>query len=421
MNPGNILLAWTTRTTPGDLYIEYTHTITAVGEYSIHMRASNVSEELWTQERTVTIVPPPTATITTPLSGPRILEPGGTMITIIGWATDAAKLEAVVNGQTVGISSDPLSIWSGFTATQAGEYRIRLRATPFTGCPVYSNEVVVTVYSAGTQPIVALTTPTFNHSVNAQTSFFRIEGYAINANILELRINGHLVSSVTGQVNTALLMSYEFYVPRGIHTILLTARNLTTNAAVHSELRTVTAGEINAAVHARTTGNVPGLWYPTNAGAVNIFFVPIRCPLIEVSDRQMWIDSMQIAKSAWTASNSRGVSINTVGLFNSENRVTVKIETWEAPGSIESYFSGHTRHWFTIEMNSGIINLENDDVTNLENYITSVFAHEIGHALGLGDLNDEMGFDESIMNVERDRNVLKAPTKFDIDNMELLY
>ena len=55
-------------------------------------------------------------------------------------------------------------------------------------------------------------------------------------------------------------------------------------------------------------------------------------------------------------------------------------------------------------------------------YVRSVFAHELGHTVGLADNPAGAGdANGSLMNHGRDRNVVLGPTSFDITSVNMLY
>ena len=69
---------------------------------------------------------------------------------------------------------------------------------------------------------------------------------------------------------------------------------------------------------------------------------------------------------------------------------------------------------FEITMNSRTIN-------NRTNFMTSVFAHELGHAAGLADNPAGTAANDSLMNHARNRDIVLGPTAFDIQSVRILY
>jgi predicted Zn-dependent protease len=84
----------------------------------------------------------------------------------------------------------------------------------------------------------------------------------------------------------------------------------------------------------------------------------------------------------------------------------------------ETYYGRYTTHWnlgryFDIKLNSRTIA---GAATNISNFITSVFVHELGHALSLAH-NSET----SIMNDGRNRNSMTTPQAHDISDVNSTY
>ena len=57
---------------------------------------------------------------------------------------------------------------------------------------------------------------------------------------------------------------------------------------------------------------------------------------------------------------------------------------------------------------------------SLNNIIQGVFAHELGHSLGLKD-NPSTTLNLSLMNQDRNRNIVTEPTSFDAISVNMLY
>jgi hypothetical protein len=77
--------------------------------------------------------------------------------------------------------------------------------------------------------------------------------------------------------------------------------------------------------------------------------------------------------------------------------------------------SGQTRY-FTIQLNSRTIA---HDATNVGNFITSAFTHELGHALSLAD--DPATAAATIMSHARNRNTMTKPQTYDINDVNNFY
>ena len=105
----------------------------------------------------------------------------------------------------------------------------------------------------------------------------------------------------------------------------------------------------------------------------------------------------------------------------SNNRVFVEPHRWTALGRIYyRSWSGHELRRFDIYMNSRTI--PESPTFNSPNFISSVFAHELGHAVGLRDnpVGGSPG-NGSIMSSSRNRNIIAGPTAFDIISINILY
>ncbi|MCL2576491.1 MAG: hypothetical protein FWE27_00365 [Defluviitaleaceae bacterium] len=152
-----------------------------------------------------------------------------------------------------------------------------------------------------------------------------------------------------------------------------------------------------------------GYWWPSaNANTTN---VPLR---FSPQPPSGWQTPMNNAMSNW---NTRDTPINFATNSNSTNIVSVGslAATWY--GEISIFYSGSNINEFSVNLNSRTIT---NDATNLGNFITSVFAHELGHAIGLVD-NPVASADGSIMNHSRNRNTLTIPTAYDVTSVNILY
>jgi len=137
-----------------------------------------------------------------------------------------------------------------------------------------------------------------------------------------------------------------------------------------------------------------------------------------------WRNAMNQGASNWATS---AAPVSPSSNSTSNNRVTVENPAWTSFGRI--YYrstSGTSLNRFDIVMNRGSITTHaTANRFNLNNIITSVFAHELGHAFGLRDgyAGSPLGGGNngSIMNHGRVRNTVTRPTSFDITSVRILY
>jgi len=126
-----------------------------------------------------------------------------------------------------------------------------------------------------------------------------------------------------------------------------------------------------------------------------------------------WLAAMRNGMNNW---NNSDAPITFQENASSGNTVTVLDDDEEAYGWLSPQATGSTLNNFTITMNSR---------TTSTNYIASVFAHELGHSVGLRDFlngNPSGGSDNgSLMNYDRDRSTLRGPTTFDVQSVNMLY
>jgi len=149
-------------------------------------------------------------------------------------------------------------------------------------------------------------------------------------------------------------------------------------------------------------------WWPSaNANTTNV-------PLRSFNFDATWQTPMNNAIANW---NSRNTPISFTTNSTSNNTVTSasRADTWYGLITRTSNGSNVTR--FEIVMNSRTIT---NSATNLSNFITSVFAHELGHAIGLAD-NPAQGGTGSIMSHARNRNTITVPSAFDVASVNILY
>ncbi|MCL2558865.1 MAG: InlB B-repeat-containing protein [Turicibacter sp.] len=129
-----------------------------------------------------------------------------------------------------------------------------------------------------------------------------------------------------------------------------------------------------------------------------------------------WLTAMRRGRNSWNNSNvpvtfnENSNSNNTASVVTSDGAYFGRIVFWYAGGGVV----GPTMSQFVITMNSRTIN-------NRVNYIESVFAHELGHAVGLIDNPPAAPGNGSLMNSARNRNIVVGPTHFDLESVNILY
>jgi len=136
-----------------------------------------------------------------------------------------------------------------------------------------------------------------------------------------------------------------------------------------------------------------------------------------------WRTAMENGRTSWNNSNA-----NTwfpVPSSSSNNRVIAQPnpESWHGRMTPQNATWGVAfMPQFQIELNSRVIQADaGNNATRLSNVIKSTMAHELGHVMGLGDKNMNSNVTNSLMNVDRDRGVLTAPTSYDMDSVNILY
>jgi len=128
-----------------------------------------------------------------------------------------------------------------------------------------------------------------------------------------------------------------------------------------------------------------------------------------------WQAPMERAISNW---NSRPTTVFFEQLSISNNTITAgsRVYTWYGLHTAWHRAGIITR--FTIDMNSRTIS---QDATNFSNFVTSVFAHELGHSIWLADNPAGTTANGSIMNHNRNRNTLTTPTAFDVASVNIMF
>lgn len=119
-----------------------------------------------------------------------------------------------------------------------------------------------------------------------------------------------------------------------------------------------------------------------------------------------WRIPMEAAAVAWNGTPT----LVTVGvLSSSKNKVLAASYSDTFYGQASSANPGP----FTIKLNSRTISR---DATNFSNFVQSVLVHEYGHIFCLDHTAQT-----SIMNDGRNRNTMKTPQQFDIDEVNSVY
>jgi hypothetical protein len=128
----------------------------------------------------------------------------------------------------------------------------------------------------------------------------------------------------------------------------------------------------------------------------------------------IWLENMKRGIDIW---NNSATPVSFVESSSSGNEVKVDDSNPAFYGALYplSLSSEHLNQFLVI-MNDATITRA---AINLENFITSVFVHELAHAIGLAD--NPFNASSSIMNYGRDRNLLYAPTDFDVESISKIY
>lgn len=133
---------------------------------------------------------------------------------------------------------------------------------------------------------------------------------------------------------------------------------------------------------------------------------------------QSWLSAMNRAVNDWNNSNAH-INFSQNSTSNNLTNVQNNANPWF--GLIEMQVNTNTRHIsrFNITLNHRTIS---NSATSLDNFITSVMSHELGHVLGLADNPTNVtGSNGSLMNHARNRNILISPLPVDIASVNLRY
>lgn len=126
-----------------------------------------------------------------------------------------------------------------------------------------------------------------------------------------------------------------------------------------------------------------------------------------------WQGPMDTSLANW---NNAGAKVQFVKSSSSSNTITVGSFNNTAYGVNYASVSGNKVVNFRIELNTSTITT---DASNLTNFIQSVFVHELGHSIWLGD--NPTTSSPSIMSYTRNRNSMTKPQTFDINNVKSRY
>jgi len=128
-----------------------------------------------------------------------------------------------------------------------------------------------------------------------------------------------------------------------------------------------------------------------------------------------WLAAMRRGRDSWNNSNvpvtfsENSASNNLATVLQSDGTYLGRIVVWGPSNQF-----GPTATRFEIEMNLRTI-------AGRVNYIESVFAHELGHAIGLRDNPVGIAINGSLMNHARNRNIVIGPANFDLESVNILY
>lgn len=136
-------------------------------------------------------------------------------------------------------------------------------------------------------------------------------------------------------------------------------------------------------------------------------------PIRSYNYASTWQVPMDTSIANW---NNAGAKVQFVKTSNSPNTITAGNFNNTAYGVNYASVSGSKIVSFRVELNASTITA---DASNLSNFIQSVFVHELGHSIWLGD--NPTTNSPSIMSYSRNRNSMTQPQAFDINNVRSRY
>jgi len=158
-------------------------------------------------------------------------------------------------------------------------------------------------------------------------------------------------------------------------------------------------------------GQFSNYWWPPSI-TNRITTIPIRAFSFDAP----WQHALHTGINNW---NGQHTPINFTTNWETNNTVSVESRAENWFGLTTSWSSGGLTHRFEIVLNSRLLTAH---AGNLSAYITSTFTHELGHVIGLRDNPERAPWGNgSIMNHSRNRNVLTAPTPWDVNNVNRIY
>ena len=136
-------------------------------------------------------------------------------------------------------------------------------------------------------------------------------------------------------------------------------------------------------------------------------------PVKTYSYNSTWQTPMNQSVLNWNGTPTRiGFSKSS----SSSNNIYASQYSWSDYGKCTSTYTGSKITNYTIKLNSRTISA---DATNLSNFIQSVFVHELGHTIWLGDNPNTSS--SSIMKYSRNRNSMTKPSSYDISSVNTKY